>query len=487
MPGDLAHIAPYQQAEDHSVPLCVDLDGTVVRSDTLLESVLSLVRSDPLSLLRLPLWLMGGRAHLKEEVAKRAAIDVSTLPYNTELLEHVRAERASGRPIILVTGANIATARKIADHLDLFDEIHASDERTNLTGAKKLQLLRSTFGDNKFDYAANAKVDLAVWPYSRRGILVNASSSVRRRAESLVEVDRVFNREPVRPGTLLKAARVQQWLKNLLLFLPLAAAHMIFEVELFVQASMAFLAFGLCASSVYLLNDLVDLQADRQHPSKRNRPFAAGALPISTGIAVMLGLLVSAFIVAALLPGTFFGVLAGYYLLTCAYSFYLKRVVLLDVWVLAGLYTIRVIAGGMAVGVPISFWLLAFSVFFFLGLAMLKRYSELLQLMDDQNESTPGRGYRDIDAGVLLSLGPASGFASVLVLALYINSENVTALYAYPELIWLVCPLVLFWTSRAWLVARRGEMHDDPIVYAIRDRGSLLVGLGSAAVLLLAT
>lgn len=459
-------------AEQHTQPLCVDLDGTLIRSDLLIEAVFALLKSNLLYAFLLPVWLLKGKAYLKQQIANRVDLDVTLLPYDAAFLEYLRAEKARGRRLILATASNIKYAEQLAFHLALFDGLLASDAETNLSGGRKRDRLVAMFGEKGFDYAGNDAVDLPVWSHARAAVLVNAPPDVARRAEAVAPIAGVFTAPEPGLQAYLKAVRLHQWLKNILVFVPLTMAHQVNDFALLSQAGLAFLAFGLCASSVYVLNDLLDLASDRQHPSKRLRAFASGTLPIGRGVLLFPVLLGAAFALALLLPGWFGVTLGVYYALTLAYSLRLKRAVLLDVLALAALYTLRVIAGGAATDLGPSFWLLAFSMFLFLSLALVKRYSELLVVQAQEKEEAAGRGYQVTDLETLAHFGIASGYLAVLVLALYINSTAVGTLYRYPEAIWLVCPLLLYWISRVWLLARRNAMHEDPIIFAIEDRRS---------------
>jgi len=455
------------------VPLCIDLDGTLIRSDLLLESALSLLRRNPLYVFRFAGWLLRGKAHLKREIAERAAIDVSLLPYETRLLDWLRTEQSERRRV-LCTASDRVFADAVAAHVGGFDVVLASDGQRNLAGSKKCGELCERFGEKGFDYAGNATPDLDVWTRARRAILVNASVSVQREAQRRFTVDRVFERERGGWRVWRKTLRVHQWLKNLLVFLPLLTAHLALAPEKVSHAAIAFIAFCLCASGVYVLNDLVDLEADRRHPRKRLRPFAAGDLSLSVGLIAAPLLTLAGFAIASALSLRFVLALGGYYALTVGYSFLFKRIAMLDTVVLAGLYTIRIIAGTFAIEVGLSFWLLAFSMFLFLSLAMIKRYTELLGLLQ-AGAGNGARGYALDDLSLIQSLGAASGYLSVLVLALYINSTASELLYHRPQMLWLLCPALLYWISRAWLLAHRGAMHDDPVVFAVSDRISQLV------------
>ena len=468
-------------------PLVVDLDGTLILTDLLHESVMALLRQAPLEALKIPIWLAQGKARLKAELARRVNIDPATLPYNQPFLAWLRMQQARGRRLILATASDERLAKQVADHLGLFEAVLASDGKTNLAGPNKRQRLVADFGLQGYAYAGNSNADLAVWQGAATAVVVNARPSLGRQAARSTPVE--HEQAAARAGWAVwgKALRLHQWLKNLLIFIPLLAAHKAQEAPLLMDALAAFLAFSLTASSVYLLNDLLDLGDDRHHRSKRLRPFAAGTLSIASGVLIAPALLVLSGLLAAWLGKAFVLALLSYYLLTLAYSFWLKRQVMLDVITLAALYTLRIIAGAAAVGVRPSFWLLAFSMFIFLSLALLKRYAELLELRRAGGlNKARGRGYHVEDLALLMPLGASAGCGSVLVLALYLNSSDVISLYREPRYIWLACPALLYWISRAWLLAHRGEMHEDPVVFAARDRISRCVALGLAVMFWLA-
>jgi len=465
---------PDPQMQDRDIPLCVDLDGTLIRSDMLAESALSLLRHNPLHLLRFGYWLAHGKARLKREIAQRAEVDVTTLPYEARVLEWLR-NGVGGRRIVLCTASDRKFADAVAAHVGGFDEVLASDGSRNLSGDAKGDELSRRFGERGFDYAGNEARDLHVWRRARRAIVVNAAPALARRAGAVSEVERVFARDRGHLRTWIRALRLHQWLKNLLVFLPLLTAHLVLQPDALLRSALAFFSFCLCASGVYLLNDLLDLDADRRHPRKRLRPFAAGTLPITSGLFAAPLLTLAALALALSISNLFALVLAGYYVLTLAYSFALKRVAMLDTVVLAALYTIRIIGGTAALRIGVSFWLLAFSMFLFLSLAMIKRYTELRGLLMAGDSRSAGRGYAVDDLPLVQTLGATSGYLAVLVLALYINSTASELLYRHPPVLWLLCPLLLYWISRAWLIAHRGDMHDDPVVFALSDRTSRLL------------
>ncbi|HUL20595.1 MAG TPA: UbiA family prenyltransferase [Thermodesulfobacteriota bacterium] len=466
-------------------PLVVDLDGTLVHTDLLVESFLTLIKQNPLYLFAVLFWLFRGEAYLKRQISRRVDLDVSVLPFHQELLGHLREQRVLGRRIVLATGTDEQIARQVADHLGLFDQVLGSDGTTNLSGRRKRDRLVKEFGEKKFDYAGNGRGDIPVWSSARKAILVNVPGNLLGVATRTVEVERVF---PVRKKGIkpyVEALRLHQWLKNLLVFIPLVMAHRFLEPDLIVKNLIAFLAFGLCASSVYLSNDLIDLSADRHHPRKRERPFAAGDLSPLFGLLASPCLLGLSLLVSLVLPSNFFWMVLIYYLLNLAYSFYVKQVALLDVILLAGLYTMRIMAGSASVDIWPSSWLLAFSTFIFLSLALVKRYDELV-IMHAETGKVRVRGYQIIDKELLASLGSGSGYVAVLVLAIYISSGKAEILYTRHHFIWLLCPLLLYWISYVWLIAHRGIMLDDPLVFALKDRVSQITLFLAGVVFLLA-
>jgi 4-hydroxybenzoate polyprenyltransferase/phosphoserine phosphatase len=461
-----------------NTPLVVDLDGTLLRSDLLLETGLAFVRHRPLKALRLFKWLVKGKAALKANLARAVDIDVTVLPYDPAVLDLVNSARNSGRKVVLATASHISLAERIAEHLGIFDQVLASDEKVNLSSHRKRDLLVENFGVKGFDYVGNSSDDLSVWEVARDAYVVNPERGVERRAQAIGNVKEVMLSNVAGIKDWRKALRLHQWMKNILIFVPLLAAHQLGNYLLIWQGVLAFLFFGLCASSVYLLNDLLDLADDRHHGTKRFRPFASGRLSISSGIMVFPVLLIGAFAGAALfLPWAFVATLVAYYILTFAYSLWLKRQMAVDVIALAALYTLRIIAGAAAFGLELTFWILAFSMFMFLSLALVKRYAELGEARrKGLTQKTRGRGYYPGDLEMISSLGASSGYLAVMVLALYIHDQATTSLYAHPQIIWLACPLLLFWVTRVWMLTHRGQMHDDPVVFAIRDRVSLMVG-----------
>jgi 4-hydroxybenzoate polyprenyltransferase len=463
-----------QHVTGEAIPLCVDLDGTLTPVDTLHESLLSLARNAPWALLFLPLWACRGQAQMKHKLAVRANLNVAQLPLNPSLLEWLILERAAGRRLILATSADSSIANEIAVRVGVFDEILSSNGVLNLSPDAVRNVLVQRYGERGFDYVGSARDDDRIWTSARKAIVVGDDHGVER-ARRFTEVERSFPTSGWSLLVWLQAIRVHQWAKNGLVFLPPLLAHQILQPPVLRHAAIAFLAFSLCASSIYLINDLLDLPADRGHPRKRNRAFAAGQLSARSGLFVSLALLCVAVYLALLVGQRFTLVLFGYYGLTWAYSLGLKRAALLDVITLAGLYTVRIIAGAAATAIPLSFWLLAFSVFIFLSLAIVKRYAEISETPDTGAVRIHGRGYSARDLPLLMNLGVASGYCAVVVMALYVNSSDSLLLYQHSKPLWLVCPLLLYWICRIWLLTARGQMHEDPVVFALRDRISLCV------------
>jgi 4-hydroxybenzoate polyprenyltransferase/phosphoserine phosphatase len=467
-----------------AMPVCVDMDGTLLLTDSLYESFLSTVLSDYSVMLRLPGWLRLGKARLKRELAQRWEFDPAYLPYNQELLAYLRQQRAAGRRIVLCTAAHRLVAERIAAHLDIFDEVIATEGDDNLRGPAKADALTRRFGRGGFIYAGNDETDEAVWDQAAAAIIVNADAALQRRVAAKHRVAATFERRRDLAKAALRAARPYQWVKNLLCLVPLIAAVDFYDVSAWLHTLALLAGFCLVASSIYIVNDMSDLAADRKHHRKRNRPIASGALPLHQAMILAPILLVAGATLAAASGAIVF--VAIYAVASVAYSMRLKEQPLVDVFMLAFLYTIRLFGGGIASGHEVSLWLLGFSSFLFLSLALVKRVSELGRHVG----SAPGlllarRGYGVEDLPTLQMFGCASTFASAIVLSLYVQSDVASRAYGNPEILWGAIPLLLFWQCRLWLSTSRGYMHDDPIVYAARDWVSWLV-FGFLALVVLA-
>lgn len=463
--------------------LYVDLDGSLIATDLLHESLLKLLRVSPLSLLRLPGWLLRGKAALKREVAQRVEIDVTTLPYRPEVIRFVREARANGKRVVLATASDVRLASQVAEHLGLFDGVIASDGQSNLSGTRKLAAMRLDAGVGAFSYLGDNTVDLPIWRAAQGAAVVSRSSSLVRRAARATRLDAHIEPAAVPLRRYLYAIRLHQWLKNVLVFLPLMPVLHELSASVVLDACLAFLAFGLMASGIYVLNDLLDLDSDRRHKRKRLRPFASGEIPVQVGLQMCILLCASSLTLAlTVMRPMFAGILILYMLLTTSYSFFLKRRAIVDVFSLAALYTIRVAAGAAATGLPLSIWILSFSLFIFLSLALAKRYVELSGTPAEVKQMSRDRNYHLGDLPLVLCGGVAAGQMSAVVLSLYLQDQQMLDRYANPTYLWILVPVFLFWIMRIWLKAVRGALHDDPVVFAARDWVSrLAVVIGATA------
>jgi 4-hydroxybenzoate polyprenyltransferase len=461
--------------ETAATPLCVDLDGTLIRTDLLFESVLLLLRENFLYIFCLPFWLLAGKATFKRRLSSKVTINPSELPYNEPLLTWILKQRKLGRRTVLATGSNRRVAEQIAAHLDCFDEVIASDDNVNLTSKLKSATLVSKFGQNAFDYAGNSQQDVSVWRDCNHAIVVHASGKTVSSARSTGSVSEIFPGPKVGVGTWLRAARVHQWIKNLLVALPLLASHRVSDITAVKSVTILFFAFSSCASATYIINDLLDLRADRKHAIKASRPFASGELSIKQGLWMALSLAAVSVALGSFLPFPARLVLGFYFALTFSYSMWLKQTLILDVLVLAGLYTIRIIAGGVATHIKLSEWLISFSLFLFLSLAICKRSSELMNLLKANRTRPTGRSYETGDLEPLNICGACCGMLACLLILFYASSQQAHLLYATPRLLYFLCPVLFYWISRLWILTFRGDLKEDPILFAVHDRVSYAV------------
>jgi len=463
------HTAP----QSRKPPLAVDLDGTLMRGDVFFESILAFLAAQPWRVFELLWWLTKGRAYAKARLAELSSLTPPDLPYDERVLAWLREERAAGRTLALATASDEKPARAIADHLRVFDDVFASDGVANNKSARKAERLAEAYPQG-FVYAGNERADLKVWAKAREAVLVNASPGLARRVSAAHAVERTFADERKPWRALFTAMRPRQWAKNILVFLPILAGQGWADGLDLLNAWYAFFALCAGASALYLVNDAFDIAADRRHPRKRMRPFASGELAPAWGLAAALVLAVTALMLGAIAQVAW---LTGLYMaLSALYTLWLKRLAIVDVFALASFYVLRVLIGAAATGFEASSWLLAFCGFFFLSMALVKRVTEI--------EGAPlntRRGYLPTDAPALRVMGMASAFVSSLVLALYVQSSVALANYSTPEFLWVLPVTAIFWLCRVWLLTVRGEMHDDPIVFAFRDGVSLAVGALTAA------
>ena len=464
--------------------LVVDLDHTLLKSDMLFESFWSAFGKDWRSPFRSILASFQGKAALKHYLAETAKVDFTRLPYDAEVINYIETWRRKGGRTVLATASDHNIAKDIGEHLKIFDEVHGSDGVENLKGERKAQFLIETYGAKQFSYVGDSAADLAIWKHSKRAITVNATETLKKNVDQVAdETEHLLTHRP-KLTDYFKAIRPHQWMKNILVFLPMLAAHQVNGASLFASL-LAFISFSFVASSVYVLNDLLDLNADRAHLRKRQRPFAAGSIPIASGTWMAAGLLGAGTAIAAFLGPAFLAVMVAYYALTTGYSLHLKRRMVIDICVLAGLYTMRIVAGGAATMLLPTAWLLAFSIFFFLSLAAVKRQAELVDNAQHGNLIASGRDYHVDDLPIISMISISAGYVSVLVMALYVNSPSVMTLYSLPQALWGVCAILLYWITRTVMLAHRGAMHDDPVVYAAKDRISRICFLGVLALVAL--
>lgn len=463
------------EASTPDAPLVVDLDGTLLRTDLLQECALRLVKQKPASLLSFPFWLLRGRPHLKNTIFSESSLDTAVLPFNQELLLWLRLEKERGRRLVLATASDQSLAKKTVEPLNLFDVVLGSTPARDLKGVSKIAAIEEFCGTT-FDYAGNSSADLPVWKASRKAIVVNASKSVEakaRRQTRVIDVS-LSPRRSLMP--VVRSLRLYQWVKNLLLFVPVFTSHQWANGAILLKTLLAFLAFGLCASGTYLVNDLLDLEEDRRHLSKRNRPLASGECSIQQGVTAAIICLVAGLTLGFTVGNGLLPLLLLYMVATASYSLSLKKIFLVDALTLALLYTLRVIAGHVLTGIPFSMWLLSFSFFLFLSLAFSKRAAELINLPRNQEAGLPGRGYLAGDLQLVTTAGVCSGFLSSLVFALYVNSPSVTLLYRRPAVLWGILPLLLYYILRVWIVCGRGQLDVDPIVYTAKSRSTYVIG-----------
>lgn len=453
----------------------VDLDGTLIRTDLLFESFLTLLKREPQIVFIAPFLLFRGKARLKKFLAEKIALDPKSLPYRPALLKLIEEKRAQGSEIILASASHQSLVAMVARYLNLFSSAIGSKE-TNLKGKNKLDAIMKITGGRGFEYMGNSSADLPLWWAANKAILLNPSKRLVSKVAEKIDNFEVIRDQGHRIREFFRLIRIHQWIKNTLVFVPLLAGHYYSSVAHWCQAILAFFSFSLLSSGVYIANDLLDIQSDRDHRIKRNRPFASGSLPIYLGFLAVPSFIIASVVSALPLGLNYLSLLASYVVINLFYFFRFKRAIMLDVVILAGLYSLRVFAGGVACNITVSYWLLAFCTFFFFGLAMVKRYSEL-QGKEPGDDDSPSRGYLKPDQTAIMAIGINGSLLSVLVMALYFNSIDVLKIYRHPERLWLVIPLLLYWIGRTWILAHRGKIHEDPVVWAMTDRNSWLSGI----------
>jgi len=476
-------------ALDNTLPLVVDLDGTLLRTDLLFECLVGLMRSQPWLLFLLPVWLWRGRAYLKRRLAELAPPEIETLPVQTAFLEWLRGLAGNGQRLYLYSAADDSLVRAVAERFGIFAECCGSDGRTNGSGRAKLAAIRARFGDH-FAYAGNGADDVVILRAARAAVLVGAVARVRDRLAAGPEAAPPVIAEFAVPaaGALvwMRALRLHQWAKNALLLVPWLLSPYLTDRAALIAVGLGALSFGLLASTTYLLNDLLDLGDDRRHRSKARRPLAAGEIPLVQALIAVPVLAAGTALSLALHPRAFLAAVFAYGILTIAYSFWIKRIACLDLMALALLFTLRIVGGLILIKEPMSPWLLSFSMFFFLSLAAIKRYGEWRLLAEGLHDTILRRGYQLEDGPWLVAMGAASGFCSILVLLIYLLDEHFPKLlFQEPGWLWLGGMILLYWLSRCWLLAVRGRMQDDPVVFALKDPVSRALGVLAVAAIVL--
>jgi len=464
--------------------LVTDLDGTLIKTDLLYESVFSFIKINFFSVFKILIWLLRGKAYLKRRLASEVSLGIEVLPYDKYVLDYLRKEKEKGRYLVIASASTSSFVNSIADHLGIFDEALSSGNR-NLSGKNKAALLANRFGNSGFEYMGNSNDDVPVWNNSGAAVIVSRSSRFAKKISEKIKVPVVrYFIDGRHEFTWMKAVRLHQWVKNLLVFLPILASHRFLEWDVISKSLLAFLSFSLCASSIYIVNDLFDLQEDRRHPEKRKRAFACGDLEILMGVKLFFLLMVMVVVTALFIHVyAFYVVMTVYLIITFVYSMKIKQLMMADVVTLACLYTIRIVAGAVASGIVLSMWLLTFSVFTFCGLALLKRFDELSQL---PARGGGGRGYQSNDVFVIAALGVGASLISILVFVLYINDPFAGSLYSNPKILWALVPVFLYWFGRMWILAARGLINYDPVLFVMKDRASLFCGLAGFVVVFMA-
>ncbi len=463
--------------DQKNIPLCVDCDNSLIATDLLYEACFLLIKQNFVKLFLIPIWLLKGKAYLKAQLAENVVFNFGSLPYRPEVLKIINDAKKEQRAIVLATASPKKWADGVAAHLNCFTQVISTEGGINLSAKNKADKLVYLFGNLGYEYIGDSSDDIIVWKHALKATVVNKKNILLKKVPQYNQANITHIKPPAATiKSYFKAIRVHQWLKNALIFVPLLASHQFLEGDLIYKALLAFIAFSFCASSVYILNDLLDLESDRQHHSKNKRPFASGVIPILNGAIltpILLGIAI--YISFKFLPPLFDLTLIIYYVMTLAYSVKLKQQVIVDVLMLSALYTIRILAGAAATNVVPSFWLLEFSLFTFLSLALVKRYTEMATALEKNKSTASGRGYYTEDLSVLMAIGVGSAMCSVMVFSLYINSETADALYPSKYWLWGVIPFILYWNSRLWMKTRRKEIPDDPVLFAVYDWQTLVI------------
>lgn len=450
-------------------PLVLDLDGTLIRTDSLIEQAVAFVRRKPLSVFKLFGWVLAGRVTLKERLAVAVPLDPALLPINEDVVALAEQEAAKGRKVVLATASHADTAKLFMTRFPFISEILATDAGVNLKGKTKAEALVKRFPEG-FDYAGDSSADVEVWKRARNGITVGASASTVSKAKKATNILQVIPRPRVLKA-FIKCLRPHQWAKNVLVVVPAILSGRIIDPTTILPLALAFFALSLTASATYVFNDIWDLQDDRQHWSKRKRPFASGTLPLPVGIAGALVCFAAGLALAFMAGLAVLQWVLVYVAVTMTYSLWLKRKVIHDAFTLASLFTLRLVVGMVAVAAVPSPWLFVFAMFFFTSLAFAKRHTEIARVIEKGGDWVNGRGYRASDLPLVLASGIASSIAAVVIMVLYIIEDaHQQSFIKNGDWLWALPPLIFLISSRIWVVCQRGDLDDDPVVFVVKDR-----------------
>ncbi|MGI6681309.1 MAG: UbiA family prenyltransferase [Bdellovibrionota bacterium] len=459
--------------------LFVDLDGTLIKGDLLYECLISIIKKSFFSIFFIPIWLLKGKAYLKEKFSLLIELNVELLPYNQEVVAYIKAKKEKGIRIILATASNHNLAKPISGFLGLFDDVIASNKKENLKGKNKLKKIKSYLSDNnfskEFSYIGDSTADIVIFNEAKEPIIVGNEKIYNKIKLKNKNAKFIAESAKFSITSFLSMIRTYQWVKNLLIFIPLILSHKFLNIDLVLKAIVAFFSFSFLASSVYIINDIFDINADRMHPSKKHRAIASGDIPISLGLKTVIFLIPFSIVISLSLGKEFLLILTLYFITTTLYSIFFKKIVLVDILILSLLYTVRILAGGVALNIALSPWLAMFSLFMFFSLACAKRYAELYAVKNNLQHKIMGRGYQASDLEQIQIFGSSSGYIAVLIFALYIQSDVSVRLYKTPSFLWGLCPLMLYWISRVWLISHRGQMEQDPIIFAMKDKASYII------------
>ena len=456
--------------------IIVDLDGTLLKTDMLCEAVVAKISKNFKETINiLKVLLLNNRLEFKNYAFKDNTIDINTLPFNQEVISKVKKLKKSGNKIYLVTASPTNIAIKINEALKIFDNVYGSTDEVNLKGEEKKKLLNKLFGKKNYHYFGNSKEDLHVWKDSGYAYLVNVSFKIKNKVNDIRIPFESIETKKSKFEIFKSVIRIKQWIKNILIFVPLIAAQA-FTLENYIQCLYAFVSFSMIASGVYIFNDLLDIRVDRHHEIKKNRVFASGEMQLETGFVIGVLLWIIGFILTSAINTSFLWALVVYSILTSLYSIKLKKIPIIDLCTLSILYTLRIWSGSVANEIQLSVWLLALSIFLFYSLACVKRLGELSNNKLTGRLTIKDRGYDIKDIPIVQSMAVSTGNAATIVFALYLNSTEIVKYYSYPPALWVIWLVLLYWVNYIIFMANRGKINEDPVIFAIKNKISIICG-----------